>query len=66
MNIIYSSGKSWILQRHHENVVVACLSAEELHTSPGCLQDASPSENKLNGKKKLSRTLMKITRNSRQ
>ena len=36
---INSSRKSWILQRHHENVVVACLSAEELHTPPGCLQD---------------------------
>ena len=27
------------MQRHHDNVVVACLSAEELHTPPGCLQD---------------------------
>ena len=31
--------KSWILQRHHENVVVACLSLEELHTPPGSPQD---------------------------
>ena len=26
------------MQSHHDHVVVACLSAEELHTPPGCLQ----------------------------
>ena len=31
--------KSQILQWHHENVVVACLSADEGHTRPGDPQD---------------------------
>ena len=35
----FQVGKSWILQRQHENVGVACLSSEELHTPLGSLQD---------------------------
>ena len=35
----FQVGKSWLLQRHHEHVGVACLSSEELHTPPGSLQD---------------------------
>ena len=37
----YSSRKSKILRWHHPNVIVACLSAEEVHTPPGQLQDKS-------------------------
>ena len=37
----YSSRKSKILRCHHPNVIVACLSAEEVHTPPGQLQDKS-------------------------
>ena len=35
----YSSWKIKILRWHHENVVVACLSADEVHTPPSDPQD---------------------------
>ena len=39
LNHSFKLKKSQILQWHHENVVVACLSADEVHTPPGDPQD---------------------------
>ena len=52
---------------HHPNVIVACLSAEEVHTPPGQLQDKSlPLKIFKKPQNKISTTILKITRNSRQ
>ena len=55
------------MQWHHENVVVACLSADEAHKPPGDPQDKLHYfENNYKHKKGTSRTLLKFTRKSRQ
>ena len=39
LNHLFKSEKSQILQWHHENVAMACLSADEVHTPPSDPQD---------------------------
>ena len=39
VNSFIQVGKSQILQWHHENVAVACLSADEVHKPPADPQD---------------------------
>ena len=64
----YSSWKKLqILRWHNENVVVACLSADEVHTPPGDPQDKLHLlKNIQKQRKKISRISLNNTRNSRQ
>ena len=68
--LIYSfklKNKSQILQWHHENVVVACLSVDEGHTPPGDPQDKLHLLKSIQKhKNKTSRNTLKFTRKSRK
>ena len=66
--LIYSfklKNKSQILQWHHENVVVACLSADEVHTPPSDPQEKLHLLKSIKNIEKISRNTLKITRKSR-